>query len=191
MQVYDASTDVIVRQKKGCRRKLDTILHDIKFSNYDVGIIKITRLDDDDEVLMINSDLHTYSWQKSGKSIIFDDDIRDNFYQFTGMYGVGGSGWHEEIKVCKSVSAKTALVCKVDDYKRVVTAERLYKLAWTHKVAFYGYCRDIEHGISKLGVVELPLIIDKCSKTVAISSVRIDLPDNLFILTRKDSDYIF
>lgn len=42
MQVYDASTDVIVRQKKGCRRKLDTILHDVKFSNYDVGIIKIT-----------------------------------------------------------------------------------------------------------------------------------------------------
>ena len=185
MQVYDASTDVIVRQKKGCRRKLDTILHDIKFSNYDVGIIKITR------VLMMNSDSHTYFWQKLGKSIIFDDDIRDNFYQFTGMYGVGGSGWHEEIKVCKSVSAKTALVCKVDDYKRVVTAERLYKLAWTHKVAFYGYCRDIEHGISKLGVVELPLIIDKCSKTVAISSVRIDLSDNLFILTRKDSDYIF
>lgn len=43
----------------------------------------------------------------------------------------------------------------------------------------------------KLGVVELPLIINKCCKTVAISSVGIDLPNNMFILTRKDSGYIF
>lgn len=45
--------------------------------------------------------------------------------------------------------------------------------------------------IRQLGVVELPLIIDKCCKTVAISSVSIDLPNNLYLLTRKDSDYIF
>lgn len=191
MQVYDADTDVIVRQKIGCRRKLDTILTDIKFSGYEVGTIKIKRLTEKDEVLMMNFDNHTYSWGTLGKAVKCCNDIKSGFYKFYGMYGVGGSGFHDEINVCKVVSETTPIACRVDDVKQVVTAKELYKLAWVHKVSFYGYCRDIKHSIMKLGVVELPLIIDKCCKTVAISSVSVDLPSNMFILTRKDSDYIF
>lgn len=191
MQVYDANTDVIVRRRKGNSQKLDTKLKDIKFSDYDVGTIKISSLSCNDEVLMMNSDSHTYSWQKFDEILLIDNNIKEGFYQFEGYYGVGGSGFHDEIKVCKSVSAKTPIVCRINNYKKVVTAEELYKLAWMNNVELYGYCRDIKHNIIKLGVVELPLIIDKCCKTVAISSVGIDLPSNMFILTRKDSDYIF
>ena len=191
MQVYDANTDVIVRQKKDSSRKLNTKLKDIKFSDYDVGTVKITSLTCNDEVLMMNSDSHTYSWQKFNEILLIDSNIKEGFFQFEGYYGVGGSGFHDEIKVCKSVSAKTPIVCRINTYKKVVTAEELYKLAWMNNVELYGYCRDIKHNIQKLRVVELPLIIDKCCKTVAISSVGIDLPNNMFILTRKDSDYIF
>lgn len=192
MQVYDASTDVIVRQKNDCSRKLDTILRDIKVLGYTIGTIKISSLVYEDEVLFFNSYTQSYFWRKLGKSVTVNIDIRDNFYQFTGIYGVGGSGFHEELKGCKVVSAKSMVVCKVDDEIQVVSAEQLYKLAWAHKVAFLGYNRDIEHGTSELGVVELPLVIEKCSKTVAVSSVEIDgIPDNLFMLTRQDSDYIF
>lgn len=192
MQVYDASTDVIVRQTTDCSRELDTISRDIKISGYTVGTMKISRLTRNDEVLFFNSYTQSYFWRKLGKSVTVNIDIRDNFYQFTGIYGVGGSGFHEELKGCKVVSAKSMVVCKVDDEVQVVSAEQLYKLAWAHKVAFLGYNRDIEHGTSELGVVELPLVIEKCSKTVAISSVEIDrIPDNLFMLTRQDSDYIF
>lgn len=192
MQVYDASTDVIVRQKNYCSRKLDTILRDIKVSGYTIGTIKISSLVYEDEVLFFNSYTQSYFWRKLGKSVTVNTDIRDNFYQFTGAYGVGGSGFHEKLEASKVVSAKSMVVCKVDDEVQVVSAEQLYKLAWTHKVAFLGYNRDIEHGTDKLGVVELPLAIEKCSKTVAISSVEIDrIPDNLFMLTRQDNDYIF
>ena len=51
MQVYDASTDVIVRQTTDCSRELDTILRDIKISGYIVGTMKISRLNRNDEVL--------------------------------------------------------------------------------------------------------------------------------------------
>lgn len=192
MQVYDASTDVIVRQKNYYSRKLDTVLRDIKVSGYIIGTIKISSLVYEDEVLFFNSYTQSYFWRKLGKSVTVNTDIRDNFYQFTGIYGVGGSGFHEELKGCKIISAKSIVVCKVDDEIQVVSAEQLYKLSWTHKVAFLGYNRDIEHGTDKLGVVELPLVIEKCSKTVAVSSVEINkIPDNLFMLTRQDSDYIF
>lgn len=192
MQVYDASTDVIVRQTTGCSRELDTILRDIKISGYIVGTMKISRLTRNDEVLFFNSHRQSYFWRKLGHPVIVDTDIKEDFYQFVGAYGVGGSGFHEELEASKVVSAKSMVVCKVDDEVQVVSAEQLYKLAWTHKVAFLGYNRDIEHGISELGVVELPLVIEKCSKTVVISSLEIDrIPDNLFMLTRQDSDYIF
>lgn len=192
MQVYDASTDVIVRQKNYYSRKLDTVLRDIKVSGYIIGTIKISSLVYEDEVLFFNSYTQSYFWRKLGKSVTVNTDIRDNFYQFTGIYGVGGSGFHEELKGCKIISAKSIVVCKVDDEIQVVSAEQLYKLSWTHKVAFLGYNRDIEHGTGKLGVVELPLVIEKCSKTVAVSSVEINkIPDNLFMLTRQDSNYIF
>lgn len=135
----------------------------------------------------IDSHRQSYFWRKLGHTVIVDTDIKEDFYQFVGAYGVGGSGFHEKLEVSKVVSAKSMVVCKVDDEIQVVSAEQLYKLAWTHKVAFLGYNRDIEHGTSELGVV-----IEKCSKTVAISNVEIDrIPDNLFMLTRQDSDYIF
>lgn len=192
MQVYDASTDVIVRQTTDCSRELDTISRDIKISGYIVGTIKISRLTYNDEVLFFNSYTQLYFWRKLGKSITIDTNIRDNFYKFTGVHGVGGSGFHEKLEANKVVSAKSMVVCKVDNEVQVVSAEQLYKLAWAHKVAFLGYNRDIEHGTNELGVVELPLVIEKCSKTVAISSVEIDrIPDNLFMFTRQDSDYIF
>lgn len=192
MQVYDASTDVIVRQKNYYSRKLDTVLRDIKVSGYIIGTIKISSLVYEDEVLFFNSYTQSYFWRKLGHPVIVDTDIKEDFYQFIGAYGVGGSGFHEKLEASKVVSAKSMVVCKVDDKIQVVSAEQLYKLSWTHKVAFLGYNRDIEHGTGKLGVVELPLVIEKCSKTVAVSSVEIDrIPDNLFMLTRQDSDYIF
>ena len=192
MQVYDASTDVIVRQKNYCSRKLDTSLRDIKVSGYTIGTIKISSLVYEDEVLFFNSYTQSYFWRKLGHPVIVDTDIKEDFYQFTGAYGVGGSGFHENLEASKVVSAKSMVVCKVDDEIQVVSAEQLYKLAWTHKVAFVGYNRAIEHGTNESGVVELPLVIEKCSKTVAISSVEIDgIPDDLFMLTREDSDYIF
>lgn len=182
MQVYDTSTDVIVRQKNDCSRKLDTILRDIKVSGYTIGTIKISSL-----VLFFNSYTQSYFWRKLGHPVIIDTDIKEDFYQFTGVYGVGGSGFHEKLEASKVISAKSMVVCKVDDEVLVVSAEQLYKLSWTHKVVFLGYNRDIEHGTGKL-----PLVIEKCSKTVAVSSVEIDgIPDNLFMLTRQDSDYIF
>lgn len=129
MQVYDASTDVIVRQTTGCSKKLDTILRDIKVSGYTIGTIKISSLVYNDEVLFFNSYTQSYFWRKLGKSVTINTDIRDNFYRFTGVYGVGGSGFHEELRGCKVVSAKSMIVCKVDDEIQVVSAKQLYKLA--------------------------------------------------------------
>jgi hypothetical protein len=191
MQVYDSDTDVIVRQRKGCSRNLERILYDIKFEDYIVGTLKIDSLSDDDEVLLMDSDAHTYSCGRFDKSITINHNVSDDFYQFIGRCAVGGSGFYDEVRVCKVVSAKTPIVCRFNNVKKVVVAEELYKLAWVNKVDLYGYCRDISHNSLKLGVIELPLIIDKCCKTVAISSVSIDLPNNLYLLTRKDSDYIF
>ena len=145
MQVYDANTDVIVRQTTDCSRELDTILRDIKISGYIVGTMKISRLNRNDEVLFFNSHRQSYFWRKLGHPVIVDTDIKEDFYQFIGAYGVGGSGFHEKLEAGKVVSAKSMVVCKVDDEVQVVSAEQLYKLAWTHKVAFLGYNRDMKN----------------------------------------------
>lgn len=191
MQIYDANTNVLVRQSFDCKRKLAPSSIKLKGSYFVVGNVKIDSLTANDEVLMIDSNGHTYYWEKFGRNVTVDREIKENFYELWGSYAVGGSGFRDEISVQKIVHKETPIVCRVNGYKKVIKAEDIYKLGFVNDISLYGYCRDIKHNSSKLEVVELPLIIDKCSKTVAISSVRIDLPDNLFILTRKDSDYIF
>lgn len=103
MQVYDSDTDVIVRQRKGCSRNLERILYDIKFDDYIVGTLKIDSLSADDEVLLMDSDAHTYSWGRFDKSITINHNVSDDFYQFIGRCAVGGSGFYDEVRVCKVV----------------------------------------------------------------------------------------
>lgn len=77
----------------------------------------------------MDSDAHTYSWGRFDKSITINHNVSDDFYQFIGRYAVGGSGFYDEV-----VSAKTPIVCRFNNVKKVVVAEELYKLAWVNMV---------------------------------------------------------
>lgn len=191
MQIYDVNTNVLVRQSFDCKRKLSPSDIKLKGSYFVVGNIKIESLTADDEVLMIDSNSHTYYWEKFGRNVTVQREIKEDFTQLWGSYAVGGSGFRDKIKVQKIVHKGTPIVCRFNHYKKVLKAEDIYKLGFVNDISLFGYCRDIKHNSSKLGVVELPLMINECRKTVAIGSVSIDLPDNLFILTQQDSDYIF
>lgn len=191
MQIYDANTNVLVRQSFDCKRKLAPSNIKLKGSYFTAGTIKIESLTADDEVLMIDSNSHTYYWGRLDRNVTVQREIKENFFQLWGSYAIGGSGFRDEIKVQKIVHKDTPIVCRFNNCKKVMKAEDIYKLGFVNDISLYGYCRDIKHNSQKLGVVELPLMINKCRRTVAIGSVSIDLPDNLFILTQQDSDYIF
>lgn len=101
MQVYDASTDVIVRQKNDCSRKLDTILMDIKVSGYTIGAIKISSLVYEDEVLFFNSYTQLYFWRKLGKSVTIDTNIRDSFTNLQGYMELEVQVFMKNLEVVK------------------------------------------------------------------------------------------
>lgn len=80
--------------------------------------------------MIVDSDAHTYSWGRFDKSITINHNVSDDFYQFICRCAVGGSGFYDEVRVCKVVSAK-------NNVKKVVVAEELYKLAWVNKVEIF------------------------------------------------------